>query len=138
MAGMKHNSKRRAAATVEMALILPLLMILTLGLIEYGWLFLNAHRVTNAARQGARVGARPDSTNADVLTTVDTIMQQADLGSSGYQVAVTPSDITTLQPGEQLTVEVSLPYANIELVGTTLLPVPSTLRSSLTMAREGP
>ena len=44
---------------VEAAIVFPILLMLTLGAIEYGWLFLNAQQVTNAARQGARIAILP-------------------------------------------------------------------------------
>ena len=33
--------------------MLPLLLLVMLGAIEYGWLFFNVQQITNAARQGA-------------------------------------------------------------------------------------
>ena len=121
-----------------MAIVLPLLLMLTIGLLEYGWFFFNAHQVANAAQQGARVGTRADATSADVEETVDSLMDSAGLGDSGYELSISPSDITDLEPGEALTVEITVPYGNIELVGTLLVPTPNSVQSSMTMAREGP
>ena len=51
------KARQSGLATIEMAMVLPLLMLLTLGVIEYGWMFLKSQQITNAARQGARAGA---------------------------------------------------------------------------------
>ena len=52
--------RRDGLAVVEMAIVLPLLILLTFGMIEYGWLFLRSQEISNAARQGARIGVWPD------------------------------------------------------------------------------
>ena len=39
---------------VEMALVLPILLILVGGIMDFGWLFYNKLALTNAAREGAR------------------------------------------------------------------------------------
>lgn len=50
---MSKNNERGAAA-VEFAIILPLLMTLLLGIIEFGYLFNQQISLTQAAREGAR------------------------------------------------------------------------------------
>jgi len=47
----------RGAELIEFALTLPLMLLLVLGIIEFGFLFQEFEVVTNAAREGARVGA---------------------------------------------------------------------------------
>lgn len=42
---------------VEMALVLPILLILVGGILDFGWLFYNQLALTNAAREGARYAA---------------------------------------------------------------------------------
>jgi Flp pilus assembly protein TadG len=52
---MKLNSQRGAAA-VEFAIILPVLILLLFGAIEFGLLLYNQQVLTNASREGARAG----------------------------------------------------------------------------------
>ena len=47
----------RGAELIEFALTLPLLLLLVLGIIEFGFMFQEYEVVTNAAREGARIGA---------------------------------------------------------------------------------
>src|SRR3546814_11666609 len=47
----------RAAAVVEMALVLPLFVALAMGILVYGQYFLLAHSVQQAANDGARAAA---------------------------------------------------------------------------------
>jgi hypothetical protein len=46
----------RGQAIIEFALMLPLLLIIVLGIIEFGVLFYDKAVVTNASREGARAG----------------------------------------------------------------------------------
>lgn len=45
----------RGAALIEFAIITPVLIILLLGIIEFGWLFNGWITITSAAREGARI-----------------------------------------------------------------------------------
>lgn len=49
---------RRGAAAVEMALVLPLLLVLLFGSVELGNYFMNEHSLAKAVRDGARFAAR--------------------------------------------------------------------------------
>ena len=52
---MKIRSDHGASA-VEFALVLPVLMLLTFGIIEFGVLLFDKAVITNASREGARFG----------------------------------------------------------------------------------
>ncbi len=47
---------QNGAAVVEFAIVLPLLVLLFCGMIEFGLLFYNKQVITNASREGARAG----------------------------------------------------------------------------------
>jgi len=74
MSQTNKNQHRRGAAMVEMAIVLVLLLMLSLGVIEYGWLFLTMQRITNAARQGARVAAPLGATDTDGEAAMTTLL----------------------------------------------------------------
>ena len=48
------NQKGQAA--VELALVLPILLLILCGIIEVGWLFNNQLMISNLSREGARTG----------------------------------------------------------------------------------
>jgi len=122
---------------VEAALVFPLLLLLTMGAIEYGWLFLKAQHMTNAARQGARLAIRPDVTNGEVLALIDRLMAEGGLADSEYVVNLTPAP-TAVGTGEPLEVEIRVPSARIVIINASFLPVPEWLRATVTMTKEGP
>ena len=47
---------QKGVAAVEFAIVLPFLVLLVFGTIEFGVLFYNKQVITNASREGARVG----------------------------------------------------------------------------------
>jgi len=137
---MQHGKgmrRYRGAALAEAAIVMSLLMLVTLGAIEYGWLFLKAQQITNAARQAARVAILPDEgapTRASLL--ISTLLSNA--GLEDATVYWTSAPIPDDPEGRQeVTVRVTLPTANHRLVNATFLPVPATIGCRVTMAREG-
>ncbi len=50
--------EERGATTMEFALILPIFIALVFGIIEFGHAWYIYHAVTNASREGARLGVR--------------------------------------------------------------------------------
>jgi Flp pilus assembly protein TadG len=132
---LKKN--RHGLATVEVALTFPLLLLLTLGAIEYGWLFLKTQQITNAARMGARTAIRPDATVVGVLDEISALMTAGGMGASGYSVLMIPADITSLEVGDALTVRITVLSERIDFIDTALLPTPTNLGAEVTMAKEG-
>lgn len=132
----KRLEERRGMALVEGSIVMLLLIMITFGIMEYGWLFHRIQEMNSIARAGARQAVLPDSTLADVQTAIDTLA--VGYGIAGITTTVNPGDISLLTSGELITVTVEVAYTNVELVGGALFPMPDPLRASVTMAKEGP
>ena len=65
----KLVKKENGQAMVEFALVLPFLILILCGILDFGWLFFNQLSVQNACREGARV-ACVKSSDPDVDTLV--------------------------------------------------------------------
>ena len=77
----------RGNALVEFVLVLPLLFLILAAILDWGWYFFVREVVTNASRQGARVGSAAVSeavARADAVTAARTYLGRA-LGS-GYAI----------------------------------------------------
>lgn len=133
-----RRGARRGTSLVEMTLVLGVLLMLTFGTIEYGWLFLKQQQLVDISREGARLAATVGATNSQVTTQVTTMMTAVGMGSSGYTTTLTPSNVSTVAVGSTLTVEVSVPYSKLSLTKCSLIPVPTTLSATVTMYKEGP
>jgi Flp pilus assembly protein TadG len=129
--------RRRGVSTVEFALIAPIFFLLVLGFIEVGRGLMIQHLMTNAARQGCRVAVIEGKANADVNAAVLAVLSGE--GVSGDTVSVQVNDsaanASTANPGDEVTVIVSVPASKISWV-----PVPQfllgTISGKYTIRRE--
>lgn len=71
---------QRGAALVEFALVLPILLILVFGIIDFGFLFNAQVSLTQATREGVRAGAIG---TAPSIGDMEQRMQQAYFGFAG-------------------------------------------------------
>lgn len=53
-----NRKNSRGAAVAEFAILLIVIVLILAGVVEFGFLWLQAHYVNNAAREGARVAAK--------------------------------------------------------------------------------
>jgi Flp pilus assembly protein TadG len=65
----------RGAELIEMAIVTPILLMILAGIFDFGMLFRSWEVVTNAAREGARVGVLPAYTAEDIRFRVEQYMQ---------------------------------------------------------------
>src|SRR3954471_22167003 len=89
----RQSGRRRGNAVVEAALVLPILLALAFGTVEFGHFFYCKHTFQGAARDGARVAILSSSTNTSVTTAVGNTMTAA--GFTAAQYAVTITNATT-------------------------------------------
>src|SRR6188508_1078119 len=68
--GLMHRRRglRRGTEVLEMALVIPILMGLAVGLVEFGFFFFLQHNAQAAAREGARATVPFGATDADGVT----------------------------------------------------------------------
>jgi Flp pilus assembly protein TadG len=132
----EHRRKNRPGViVVEAAIVFPLLLILTIGAIEYGLLFLNEQQITNAARQGARIAIlNYANAEADARALIDSL-----LGDDAPTVTITSTPIPGDPDGRpKVTVTVSVNTANLPVINAPLLfPMPDKLSATVTMAGDG-
>jgi len=61
---MMNRHKEQGSQLVEFALVLPVILLLILGIIQFGWIFHQQIQIDNAVRLGARSAAVGDSNSA--------------------------------------------------------------------------
>lgn len=97
----------RATAMVEFAIVLPVLLLIVFGIVDFGRALYTLNDLTAAAREGARKASvqLPDPTTAAVQSTVKSVVKSYviafggdSLTNSGINVTFSPSTSTaTLQ-----------------------------------------
>lgn len=114
---------------VETALVLPIVLLLLIGIVEFGRVCSAYLGVAHAARHGARHGA-VGATNAEIVAMVQKAAPA--LNSSDITVAITPA--SGRQSGQDIQVTVTYPVRLISpLPGISN---PLTVRSGVTMRIE--
>ena len=128
---MKLNEKKRPGrflscksisldcgqAMVEFALLLPVLVLLVMGVLDIARAWGTQQVVTNAAREGARVGILPASTTATVTAAVNIYVNNAG-GFVGGCATVSNNVGAAAAAGTATTVTVTCPFT--VLVGTVV------------------
>lgn len=61
---LRRGCGQEGTAAVEFAIILPILLVLTLGALDMGHMYYIDHLITNASREGARYAAKYTGTAA--------------------------------------------------------------------------
>jgi Flp pilus assembly protein TadG len=106
----------RGQSMTEFALVLPLLVMLLFGIIQFGITFNNYISLTDAVRAGARKATVSRHKDDPVGETVAAVRAAAtDLNVSDLQISVESS----WEAREQVKVSASYPYA-IKVMGVTI------------------
>ena len=91
------NPRRRDSESgqsiIELALTLPLLLVIVLGVFDFGFLFQRYEVVTNAAREGSRVGVLPGYSVGDAQERAKAYLSAGGLNGAG--AVVSPGCSTT-------------------------------------------
>jgi Flp pilus assembly protein TadG len=94
----------RGAAAVEMALVLPILLLLVVGMLDFGITYNHWISLTNVAHEGARLAAVGPASPADVKALAATY------GLDASKVSATIASSSSGSMGKGWTVTVTYPY----------------------------
>jgi Flp pilus assembly protein TadG len=101
----RRKNGEKGQALVEFTLLVPIFLLLLFAIVDFGMGFYSWITVTNAAREGARLGV--------VLATQqqieDRVYQAADLPNESTNMTVTVTNAQG-QPGESVVVQVDYDY----------------------------
>jgi Flp pilus assembly protein TadG len=137
MAALKQRLRRvgrrdDGAELIELAIVLPILLLVVAAIIDFGFLFQRYEAVTNAAREGARIAVLPGYSATDVQARVNSY-----LAASGMSSAPTPPTVVystqSLPSGSTISVvTVTVDYpANLSYLGPIAALVGGTQQSSI-------
>jgi Flp pilus assembly protein TadG len=137
----RHN--RRGAVMIEMALVLPLFLMVMLGTIEFGRAIMVTHMLANATRDGARL-AILDQMDESTITTLVESSAQSMIGPGTYSatVTVTPrgdssaSGLSSAERGDEVRVRVTVPLRSVSFFMLYMRDM--DLAGSCVMRHEGP
>jgi Flp pilus assembly protein TadG len=136
----------RGAALLETALTLPLLLLITIGIVEFGRAYQTWQVLTNAAREGARVAVLPGTNDAAVEGRVLDYIEAGQLSTPGSaSVVITRDTVIPIGTGTATASRVQVDYpfqfmvlqpvAQLVSSGSTV-GAPITMRATATMRNE--
>ena len=132
------HRRHRGTAIVEMALILPVFLLLILGLMDASRLFMVASELTVASREGCRIAATNGKTSTDVANYLNTALTNNGIKPSDTTITLSPTSIETTTLGTPITLTLSIPFNKVSYLGTPFLFASSTISISASMSSERP
>jgi Flp pilus assembly protein TadG len=88
---LKSFMSETGAELVEFALALPVLLLIMMGIIDFGLMFQRFEVLTNASREGARVSVLPGYGTTDIEARVNQYLQGTSLSAATVRTVVGPA-----------------------------------------------
>lgn len=106
---MKKPVDQKGGAFIEFALVLPMMVLLTMGIVEFGFVFYNQQVITNASREGARAGIIAQVPKVSDPEIVGIVNNYIDNNLVTFGEGIEPV-VEVLRTNTDLTVKVSYQY----------------------------
>ncbi len=137
----RRHRPRPGSAAVEVAVLLPFLAALIVGIAELGQAMSVHQSLNDAVRKGGRHGILPNRTTAQIQSDVAKVLTENNISSSSATVTVLVNgqnvDASTAQRGDQISVTVSVPFSQVSWGFTRFLGSNANIVSTLVMLRQG-
>jgi len=130
-ASIRDRGNRTGALTVEVALCLPILLMVLFGGFELCYANMLIHTTESAAYAGARVGIIPGTTPDKIKSEASQALRA--VGIKNFTVSVTPNVIRT--DTREVTVDIAIPFRANTSFPSWFVKDP-TFRGSCTLTRE--
>ena len=129
----RNSNRRTGAALVEFALVAPLMILFTMGLIDIGRMTMVKQLLVNASREGARQATLTEATSASVQAGV--LQTLSNSGVTG-SVTISPSSLTSASAGTTVTVTVSADANSVSWMGSSMFMFGKYITAATSMRRE--
>jgi Flp pilus assembly protein TadG len=124
---LKRLRNQRGAALIETAITIPLVLLVSVSIFEFGRAYQTWQVLTNAAREGARIAVLEQYTDADVTSTVRNYL------TSGRLTNASTASITVVRNVPFGTVTASRVTVNYPFQFIVLNPVARLVRKTSTV-----
>jgi Flp pilus assembly protein TadG len=132
MSIIRRLKNKKGQSLVETALVLPIIILILMGIIDFGMMFNNYLVVSNASREGAR-NAAVGATDSEITAIVRTV--SATLDVSRITTEISPGE-SLRKKGDEVVVTVKYEYNLLTPVIGSLLPGPLELTGTAVMRLE--
>lgn len=137
---MVNRASRKGMAVVELAIIVPVLVFLTLGMIEVARGLMVKETLSNAARKGCRTGILPSGTTSSITADVNQVLSDNNIKTSYATVTVMVNgqvaDAGTAVQHDKISVKVSVPVSKVAWITPLFLPGSDIESDTIVMMRQ--
>ncbi|MBC8104999.1 MAG: pilus assembly protein [Anaerolineae bacterium] len=128
----RNDRRSRGAEVLEMALMMPILIGLIFGMVEFGYFFYLKHNLQAAAREGARWGSTLNSNDTEAVAKASAFLTASNLPAGSFSINSTTS-------GDTITVTVQATWGNVGILHLPLIPLPDSkvVKGVAVMRKEG-
>jgi len=140
---MKRYRSQKGAALLEAAITIPLILMVCVGIFEFGRAYQTWQVLTNAAREGARAAIITGTTDSAVTTRVRNYMQGGALSAYATAAVTITHNVPLTGTDTATKVQIDYPFQFIVLQPVLRLVVrnattgaPITMHSSALMRNE--
>ena len=134
-----HGRNRRGAEILEAALVLPIVLSLIFGMVEFAYYFHVQHTVQAAAREAARtacVASTTEGTKASATARCNAILTSSGLDPG--QLTLTFSKLPEgASPGDDITVQLSTTWGQVGIKLFGFVKNDRVISSSVVFRKEG-
>lgn len=129
-----NRSQRAGAAVVEFAIVGPLMIMLTMGMMEVGRAVMVKQVMVNASREGARMAILPSANSQTVIAQVQS--QLAASSINGTTVTISPPSLDNAPAGTPVTVAISVNANQVSWIPNPAFTLNKMITTATTMRRE--
>ena len=101
LSGAVRDGRERGGVLVEFAMVVPILLVIFAGIVDFGLMMQRREVVTNAAREGARIAVLPGYDDDDVEARVNAYLNdgiQAGTSANANTDVSEPFDLAGVTP----------------------------------------
>lgn len=132
-----HRNRRcvfkRGTATVETAILMPVLVLVTFGALELSNMIFLKQGLSIASYEGAKRATSPGASEAQIRARVQEILTSR--GITNATIAVTPTITSATVRGTMVVVSVSSNGGGVGVLAVNIF-TPTTLRTQTAMVRQ--
>jgi len=136
--------RRRGNGVLEAALVLPVLLALSMGMVEFGQFFYMKHSLQAASRDGARTSILSSTTHANARLAITNALNSAGVTDPNkYTITFknaadnsTITDVALVAKGTGIKVTVSATAGNVSVRPLGVIPASKAIVGTTTMIKE--
>lgn len=105
------SDPRNGVAAVEMAMVLPVLLLVMFGTLNWSQLIFFRKSLVGATQEGMRLACQRTATEADVEARIRAILASRRINDC--TVSITPSSFSNLKPGDRIDLAVTANFTGL-------------------------